>query len=78
MSCTASGSEFRMWIVERGQDRREIETGTSDYDVTRTTSSSTLTIKAFRRELAGEYRCLFTTENVGSILTRPAAVRHFG
>ena len=67
-----------MWIVERGQDRREIETSTSDYDVTRTTSSSTLTIKAFRRELAGEYRCLFTTETVGSILTRPAAVKHFG
>ena len=78
MSCAASGSEFRMWIVESGQDRREIKTSNSDYGVTRTTSSSTLTIKAFKRELVGEYRCLFTTENIGSILTKPAAVKHFG
>lgn len=78
MKCEASGYTFQMWIFEKGQDRAEIATSNSDYDVNSTKTSSTLTIRAFRKELAGKYRCLFTRKEVGSILTRPAAVKHFG
>lgn len=78
MKCEASGSTFQMWVFDNGTDRAEIATSNSDYDITSNETSSTLTIRAFRKEMAGEYRCLFTRQEVGSILTRPAAVKHFG
>lgn len=78
MSCTASGYAFKMWVFDNRQGRTEVATATADYDVTSTETSSSLKIKAFKKKLAGEYRCLFTREGVGSILTKPATVKHFG
>lgn len=77
LSCTASGTTFQGWVFENGAEMMKITTS-DDYDITNTETSGSLTIKAFKKELAGRYRCLFTTEGVGSILSQPATVRQFG
>ena len=76
MMCTASGATFQGWVFENGTELMKI-TANDVYDITNTEASSSLTIKAFKKELAGRYRCLFTTEGFGSVLTKPATVKHY-
>ena len=72
LSCEASGGQFHQWL----HSDQPVTSG-GDYRITSTATGSTLEITSFKKELKGEYRCQFTSDDY-IIVTHPGKVKCFG
>ena len=72
LSCEANGGQFHQWL----HSDQPVTSG-GDYSITSTATGSTLEITSFKKELKGEYRCQFVSDDC-IIVTHPGKVKCFG